>query len=130
MGVMFFHVHLSLFLFFFLESLLPLSPGSSLDLLLLDLFLLYCLSWNPCCCPASMPLFLLSWPEFVLVHLMVFPRHCPHPAALLHTYFSQHHEFFSCIGCSPIINLTFLVLDVCDEVFIWSSLVSLPQVVC
>ena len=44
--------------------------------------------------------------------------------------FSQCHEFFSCIGCSPIISLTFLVLDVCDEVFIWISLVCLPQVVC
>ena len=35
--------------------------------------------------------------------------------------FSHCHEFFSIVGCSSIINLTLLVLDVCDEVFIWSS---------
>ena len=44
--------------------------------------------------------------------------------------FSQCHEFFSCIGCSSIISLTFHVLDVCDEAFIRGSLVSLPHVVC
>ena len=44
--------------------------------------------------------------------------------------FSHCHEFFSIVGCCAVIDLTLLVLDVCDEVFIWSSLVSLPQVVC